>query len=181
MKSLFSATREGGTASTLQAFILSAAVLWIDYVTGEGIDFPIFYIVPVGLAAWRNQQFLACLLSFVLSLVRFAFQSVWSDQRSLLTEGINTLVIIAALLLYAYLIDRTSTQTRKLQKRVKTLEGILPICASCKRIRNENNEYEPIENYISERSEASFSHGLCSACAHKLYPDLFPGDELIGG
>jgi len=57
-------------------------------------------------------------------------------------------------------------------QEVKTLTGLLPICASCKKIRNDQGYWEKIERYISERSSVQFSHGICPECAQKLYPDL---------
>jgi len=63
-----------------------------------------------------------------------------------------------------------------LQKRldeIKQLRGILPICAKCKKIRNDKGFWEKIEVYICEHSDAEFSHGLCPECAKNLYPDYF--------
>jgi PAS domain S-box-containing protein len=57
--------------------------------------------------------------------------------------------------------------------KVKTLSGLLPICASCKRIRDDRGSWNPIEVYIHDRSNAQFSHGICPECARKLYPDYF--------
>ena len=57
--------------------------------------------------------------------------------------------------------------------KVKSLEGILPICSSCKMIRDDNGAWNQIETYIRDRSEAQFSHGICPDCAKKLYPDLY--------
>jgi hypothetical protein len=57
--------------------------------------------------------------------------------------------------------------------RVKTLSGLLPICASCKRIRDDRGDWNPIEVYIHDRSNAQFSHGICPDCARKLYPGYF--------
>jgi hypothetical protein len=59
----------------------------------------------------------------------------------------------------------------ELREKVKTLEGILPICASCKSIRTETGAYEQIEAYVSRHSEAQFSHGICPECMKKLYPE----------
>jgi PAS domain S-box-containing protein len=57
--------------------------------------------------------------------------------------------------------------------KVKTLSGLLPICASCKKVRNDKGYWNQIEGYIMEHSDATFSHGICPDCAQKLYPDYF--------
>lgn len=55
--------------------------------------------------------------------------------------------------------------------RVKTLSGLLPICASCKKIRDDKGDWEPVETYIKARSDADFSHGMCPDCMARLYPE----------
>lgn len=57
-------------------------------------------------------------------------------------------------------------------EEIKRLSGLLPICAQCKRIRDKQDNWHEIENYISDHSEADFSHGLCPDCARALYPEL---------
>jgi len=151
---------------------IALVVLVVDFYTGKHIRFPIFYIIPVGIAAWYNQKTLAYIFAVFLSLARLVFHIPWQETDSLSSAGINTSVRIFALVLYAYLVGRTSWQTRELKKKVTLLEGILPICASCKKIRNEQGEYEKMEKYISEHSEAEFSHGICPECAQALYPEF---------
>lgn len=56
--------------------------------------------------------------------------------------------------------------------KVKTLSGFLPICASCKKIRDDKGYWKQIEEYIRDHSEAEFSHSICPGCLKKLYPDL---------
>ena len=57
--------------------------------------------------------------------------------------------------------------------RVKALSGLIPICASCKKIRDDKGYWNQLETYIRDRSEAEFSHGICPECSRKLYPDFF--------
>ena len=57
------------------------------------------------------------------------------------------------------------------------LRGLLPICASCKRIRSDEGYWEQLETYIDEHSEASFSHGLCPGCADDLFTEIETGQE----
>jgi len=62
---------------------------------------------------------------------------------------------------------------RKMQEReLKTLRGLLPICAHCKKIRDDGGYWRQIEAYISEHSEADFSHGICPDCARIAFPDI---------
>ena len=62
--------------------------------------------------------------------------------------------------------------TGRLFHRMKYLEGILPVCASCKRIRDDKGSWHQLESYISDESDARFSHGICPECARKLYPEF---------
>lgn len=64
---------------------------------------------------------------------------------------------------------------KKLQKAaadVKTLSGLLPICSSCKKIRDDKGYWKRIESYISEHSDTEFTHSICPECAAKLYPEF---------
>ena len=64
---------------------------------------------------------------------------------------------------------------RDLQKAlddVRTLRGIIPICANCKRIRDDEGCWHQVEVYVRDHSEAQFSHGVCPACMKKLYPEF---------
>jgi PAS domain S-box-containing protein len=72
------------------------------------------------------------------------------------------------------------TELKDALAKVKVLSGLLPICASCKKIRDEKGCWNQIEFYIRERSDAEFSHGICPECAKELYPDLnLPTDESV--
>jgi len=74
--------------------------------------------------------------------------------------------------------NRTSdlqTRNRELREaldKVRILSGLLPTCSYCKNIKDESGRWHPIEQYIAERSEAEFSHGLCPECLKKHYPDI---------
>jgi CheY-like chemotaxis protein len=70
--------------------------------------------------------------------------------------------------------DLLSLRNAELQEalaKIKTLSGFIPICASCKKIREDSGYWKQLEAYITEHSDAEFSHGLCPDCMKKLYPD----------
>jgi hypothetical protein len=65
-------------------------------------------------------------------------------------------------------------------EHIKTLRGIVPICANCKKIRDDQGYWKQVEEYVRDHSEAEFSHGICPACMEKLYPGFSSdndGDE----
>jgi len=71
-------------------------------------------------------------------------------------------------------ITEIKNELRRKETEVKTLRGLLPICASCKQIRDDKGYWHKIEAYIRDHSEAEFSHGICPKCAEKLYPEFNP-------
>ena len=68
--------------------------------------------------------------------------------------------------------DKLILKLQETLYRVKTLSGLLPICAHCKNIRDDKGYWSQIETYIKNHSEAEFSHGICPKCAKELYPDF---------
>lgn len=68
---------------------------------------------------------------------------------------------------------RINEDLQQALREVKVLRGLIPICASCKKIRNDGGFWQQIEEYIGEHSEAEFSHGLCQPCLKKLYPGVY--------
>jgi PAS domain S-box-containing protein len=63
-------------------------------------------------------------------------------------------------------------EQKRLNKENRVLRGLLPICAECKKIRDENGEWQDLELYIEQRSEAQFTHTLCPECMKLLWPEL---------
>jgi PAS domain S-box-containing protein len=69
------------------------------------------------------------------------------------------------------------TQLQEALANVRTLRGLVPICASCKRIRDDSGYWHQVEAYVRAHSEAEFSHGICPDCMRKLYPDYVSGED----
>jgi hypothetical protein len=69
-------------------------------------------------------------------------------------------------------IEKTTARLQEALDNIKTLEGLLPMCANCKNIRDDDGYWQQVEVYISDHSEAKLSHSICPDCATKLYPDL---------
>jgi hypothetical protein len=149
---------------------LGAVMLGIDYLTSTAVHFPVVYVLPVILAAWYSGMWTAVGLAIAVPIFRLLFLVI--PHRA--PEEIATLALATALrgvviVFLALWFARLAEFERSLERRVKVLEGLVPICAFCKNIRNEAGEWERLEKYISRRSEAEFSHGICPSCSRKHY------------
>ncbi|NJN97662.1 MAG: hypothetical protein HC875_28075 [Anaerolineales bacterium] len=69
------------------------------------------------------------------------------------------------------LAQERAERLEKAYREIKTLGGIIPICASCKKVRNDDGYWEQVETYITEHSEVWFSHGIYPDCMKALYPE----------
>jgi len=69
--------------------------------------------------------------------------------------------------------ERLIDELQQALKRVNTLQGLIPICASCKKIRDDQGYWHQLEIYLRDHSDAEFSHGICDECARKLYPEEY--------
>jgi DNA-binding response OmpR family regulator len=87
--------------------------------------------------------------------------------------AIDNTWLFEALCQHAIDVETSNAELQAALAEVKALSGLLPICFNCKKIRDDAGYWQQIETYISARSDAEFSHGLCADCAQELYPDIY--------
>lgn len=75
-------------------------------------------------------------------------------------------------------VQRKNAELERAMGEIRTLRGILPICSSCKKIRDEEGYWRQVEEYVQHHTDAEFSHGLCLDCTLKLYPELAEDEEF---
>ena len=68
--------------------------------------------------------------------------------------------------------EETVRNLKEALSEIKTLEGLIPICSNCKRIRDDQGYWQQVEKYISTKTDARFSHSVCPNCMKLLYPDI---------
>ena len=113
---------------------------------------------------WEVDEFVFLSIYFMFALLVFAARR-WLEVRRSERE-----------------LARETEELQEALNQVKQLQGILPICASCKKVRDNEGYWQEVEAYISEHSEAQFSHGLCDACLERLYPEAKEGvSDRSGG
>jgi hypothetical protein len=149
--------------------VASVLILFVDYMTGPFIQFPILFIVPVAMATAAQGVIAGSIVAALLPLLRLTFFLRWDLPSSWLLESVDTGVDVIILVGFAALIHKTLLQRRQ----IRVLEGMLPICSFCKRIRDERGQWRQLEAFITERSDALFSHTFCEQCGRTHYPDAF--------
>jgi len=153
--------------------VLAAVIVGAEYFTGPLISFSIVFVVPVALAAWLSGRWWGIALGVLMPLGRlsltFHWKMPWTLADSLINAGIRMVVLVA----FAVLIDHVTRQARE----IRVLRGLLPVCGFCKKIRTEDQTWQPIESYISERSHASFTHTVCPECGKQHYGEYF--DQIM--
>lgn len=92
-------------------------------------------------------------------------------QEMIRNNDLNEVEILEAS--FRILMIRLKGYSDHMEENIKSLKGMLPICSSCKKIRDDQGYWHMVEVYIHEHSEVEFSHGICPDCAKKLYPEFY--------
>ena len=174
-----------------RAFLTLLGVMWLDvllFSTAAFAGTPAYWSIMTGTLISR----------LIISVFAFPFLYVylqWQSQKKEVT--IENRPVLAILKKVAEIERELSNAQLEIKRRkiveaerdkvildlqkalteVKTLRGFLPICAYCKNIRDDQGYWKQIESYISDHSEAEFSHGICPACAKKHFPEFQKPDK----
>ncbi len=108
---------------------------------------------------------------------KLAFEAVSKGAQDYLFKGEPSDTAVIRTIRYAIERQRLMTELKSAQDQVRQLHGLLPICAICKNIRDDQGYWNRIESYISEHSEAQFTHSLCPDCAKKHYSEFLKKGE----
>ena len=106
------------------------------------------------------------------------------DDRGEVSQIVESIRDITTHKRYQEKFDRLIIELQGALARIKRMSGLLPICMSCKKIRDDKGYWQKVETYVREHSDAEFTHGLCPECEHRLYdPEKDKGEnnDLRGG
>jgi hypothetical protein len=150
--------------------LVGVALVATDYLIGSDSQFPVLYVIPVSLAAWYSGRWPAVALAVAVPAFHVVFLMLtMQGTQSAMLLAIMTVARAAVIVVMALWFARLSEHERQLLRYVVKLEGLLRICSICKSIRNEKGAWEPLEGFISNRSDADFTHGLCPTCVARHY------------
>ena len=144
---------------------IALVLLVLDFGAGPSINFPVFYVFPVMLAAWQFDFRTAALVGIGMTLARFGFQ--WHEgfqQGGLEKAAINNVMRAIALALVAWLTEMTARQDRVLRARVEKLESLLPLCPACDTMRGEDGRWRPLDDQVGTHAKPRVA---CPVCAEK--------------
>ena len=166
------------------AFALAASAVGVllvgllDWATGWELQFFVFYFIPIAFAAWFARAPGSYFVVLLSAAAWFTADALTGHPYTHQVYAVwNTFIRLVAFLALGVtltrirsLLDaerRISADLEKALSEVKTLTGLLPICATCKKIRNDQGYWQRIEEYLSKHTDARFSHGYCAECAAK--------------
>ncbi|WP_447986388.1 hypothetical protein [Nitrospira sp. Nam74] len=154
------------------ASILILTVFGIDVVVSLGVSVCFLYVVPLTFLAMystprQSSPIIAIAVVSALLTVLGFFLSAPGPIGFDVANRFFAVTVIGITAMFSLLRKRA-------EEDVKVLQGLLPICAYCKKIRDDSGYWQQIERYIAARSKADFSHGMCPDCGPKHFPGLYP-------
>jgi hypothetical protein len=153
--------------------ILSLIVIaWFDYITGYDMHFFVFYFLPVSIVAWNVGCKSSMAMAVACDIAWYAMDRAdGHPYPSPFVAYWNAAIELASFVIIGFVVSKLrldlDTQRQlniKLENalgEVTQLQGLLPICASCKRIRDDKGYWEQIGTYVGQRSLAQFTHSIC--------------------
>jgi len=143
--------------------LLSLTCVALDYLSGPTIQFPLFYLVPISLAAWYEGRVWGVALAVALPLIRLSLRTAWDTPPTLWASVANAGIRITVFVAFAWLIARTATQMRQL-RRMRQMEMMLGLCTVCGQIHDKvAGEWQPLEKYLAVHPQ-EFDQELCPNC-----------------
>ena len=177
------------TTTFAWAAVLTAMLGVIDWASGYELQFFVFYFIPIAIAGWTCGAKRGYVIAVLSAGTWFASDLFSGHPYTHVSFAVwNTAIRLIAFLVLTFSVARIrallkqertiSDELEKTLSKVKTLTGLLPICAWCKKIRNDQGYWQQIEDYISKHTSAEFTHGLCQECLRKTLREAGIPDDV---
>ncbi|WP_447978497.1 hypothetical protein [Candidatus Nitrospira bockiana] len=152
-------------------FAAAVAVFLIDVAVVGSEAGGVLYLAPVAwVALWSRRNESSSVIGVAVLSSALAAVGLFASFSGLgWWQVVDRVIVVLVIWVTALL----SLMRKRVEEEVRTLEGLLPICSFCKKIRDDEGSWKPIEVYVADHSRAAFTHGLCPDCCTRHYPDLF--------
>jgi K+-sensing histidine kinase KdpD len=163
--------------------LLDLIIGFIDNVTGYQLGMSVFYLIPIGFVSWFINRPTGILMS-IIAVATMMIANILAGERiqDFIIVGWNSLVhfiffmivsfLVCAVKSYLYEQNALILKLKRALDEVKALRGLLPICASCKKIRDDDGYWQQLDTYISEHTEANIIYGICPECKGKSHQKI---------
>ncbi len=159
-------------------YLLAAASLFGvalgDYATGVDVNFTFFYLIPVAIVTWRIGRRAGIAASLVCALVWAVTDFIGRPEFNAGLAVWNTWIQFGVFVTFSFISYRIfeslanqrslNVELQAALAEVRKLSGLLPVCAWCKRVRDEHDHWVSLEAYVMDHSDADFTHGICPDC-----------------
>lgn len=165
-------SHEGEPAVTPLVLIAgtTAAVFSIDLVLPRGVAVPMLYVVPVLLAAHCRQRWFRVAVAAGCTALTLIGYSLSEGAVSPWIAASNRVLAVAAIWVSALL----AWQRTKAAEQTALLHSLLPMCASCHKIRDDKGNWSRLEEYLEASTRTMLTHGICPECMQQWYPEFYP-------
>jgi hypothetical protein len=179
---MLGASLERPWVGALVGCALMLVVAVADYFTGPAVTMGILYYGGIGVAAWYVGERVGVGVAVASALCWWLIDR-WTAPATpglvvLWNVGLRVVAFSGFARLISHLCDMqvrlraTVQQLEHTLHEVKTLQGLLPICANCKKIRDDHGYWQQVETYLTERTNVTFTHGICPDCMQRLYGEF---------
>jgi len=152
--------------------ILLSVYLYIDggfHQTGIFwiLGFPALFISTLGKklgAIWMGLHIGIIVVLFIASTL---------DVITIAYDGITTFSVFMVYIFTCYILFTYEIYRRRYKKEIDKLEGLLPICSYCKKIKSDEGSWQSVDSYLTRKADMDFSHGICPDCMKEVYPDYY--------
>jgi len=152
------------------AVVLGALIFAADLYLPQGVAVPMAYVGPVLISLWFPHRMFtlgAAAIGSLLTLVGFPFSAPGAPLWIVVT---NRSLAVAVIWMTTVLVLLHS----QAREDINTLRGWIAMCASCKKIRDDQGFWQGLEQYVEQHSQVLFTHSLCPSCTQKWYPEIYP-------
>lgn len=155
----------GGVNNSAFVWIFSFPLIAVFLLGGKnGVIASVIYILSIAAIFIIGSQ--------VTYIAKYPFDLIIRSVMAFFTITILSFAIEKTREMVQIKLTQSNIDLQKTLQEIEVLSGLLPICSSCKNIRDDNGYWNQIDSYISSHSQAEFTHSICPNCARKLYPDL---------
>jgi hypothetical protein len=163
------ANRKAGGIVLAVAFLSVTSSVVLSWTTMYGHWWAISLLAVI-LVAWRWGSWTGLLAAAAITALSTTLMFlVRSDPRVIARDNLGYLAMAGFIAVCVGVAGNLLRRLRLANEEIKRLQGLLPICASCKKIRDEEGSWHQLEAFIVNHSEARFTHGYCPECAHRLF------------